>query len=248
MHSALRAAVVVSAALFVACSTPAAQSQQDVEALKKELEAVKKDLAEIKDFLRAATGGRFGAPKLEDQTVDLTGAISKGQPAAPITIVEVSDYHCPFCRRHFQQTQGRIDAEYVNTGKARHVFLHYPIDQLHPDAFRSHEAAACANDQGKFWNLHAKLFEKPSRTLEEIIPLAQSVGIDTAALRTCVESGKHSSEVRESVKRMQQLGIDSTPTFLIGKTPAPGQPMQILKVVKGAFPYEQFKAALDPLL
>ena len=136
----------------------------------------------------------------------------------------------------------------VNTGKARHVFLHYPIDQLHPDAFRSHEAAACANDQGKFWALHAKLFEKPSRTLDEIIPLAQSVGIDTAALRTCVDSGKHSSEVRESVKRMQQLGIDSTPTFLIGKTPGPGQPMQILKVVKGALPYEQFKAALDPLL
>jgi len=248
MQPAPRILLICLMAASLACSTPSAQSQQDVEALKKELETLRKDVSEIKEFLRAATGGRFGAPKLEDQSVDITGAAAKGEPSAPVTLVEVSDYHCPFCRRHFQQTQPRIDADYVNTGKVRHVFLHYPIDQLHPDAFRSHEAAACANDQAKFWALHAKLFEKPARTTDELVSVAQSAGVDASALRACMEGGKHSSAVRESVKRMQELGVDSTPMFLIGKTPAPGQPMQIISVVKGAHPYEQFKAAIDPLL
>jgi protein-disulfide isomerase len=240
-------AIALIAALTGCTNSAAQQSQQDVEALRKDLAALKKDVAEIRDFLRAATGGRFGAPRMEDQTIDLTGAASKGQASAPITLVEVSDYHCPFCRRHFQDTQPRIDADYVSSGKVRHVFIHYPIDQLHPDAFRSHEAAACANEQGKFWELHAKLFEKPARTIDEIASIAPSAGLDTSALRACMDGGTYSSAVRESVSRMQQLGVDSTPLFLIGKTPAPGQPMQILKVVKGAHPFDQFKAAFDSL-
>ena len=64
-------------------------------------------------------------------------------------MVEVSDYHCPFCRRHTLTTQPQIDAEYINTGKLRYVFIDYPIDQLHPDAFKSHEAANCAGRPGQ---------------------------------------------------------------------------------------------------
>ena len=248
MRSALRTLVVLSSAFLVACSTPAAQSQQEVEALRKEVESLKKDVAEIRDFLKAATNGRFGAPRIEDQSVDLAGAPVKGQQTAPVTLVEVSDYHCPFCRRHFFQTQTRIDAEYVRTGKVRHVFVHLPIDQLHPDAFRSHEGAACAADAGKFWELHAKLFEKPSRTVDEIVALAPSAGLDAAALRACMESGKYANAVRESVKKMQALGVNSTPVFLVGKTPPAGKPMEIDAVVQGAHPFEQFKTTFDELL
>jgi protein-disulfide isomerase len=241
-------AVILAVAGTVACSSPSAQSQQEVEALRKELETLKKDVTEIRDFLKAATGGRFGAARLEDQSVDLTGAAVKGQATAPVTLVEVSDYHCPFCRRHFVDTQPRIDADYVRSGKVRHVFIHMPIDQLHPDAFRSHEGAACASEQGKFWELHAKLFEKPARAVDEIVALGQAAGLDTAALRTCMESGKHSVAVRESVKKMQAIGIDSTPMFLVGKTPPPGKPMEIETIVQGAHPFEQFKTAFDALL
>ena len=160
-------------------------------------------------------------------------------------MVEVSDYHCPFCRKHFQETQPRIDAEYVKTGRLRHVFIHLPINQLHPDAFRSHEGAACAGDQGKFWELHARLFEKPARTRDDIVALAGSAGVDAAALGACMDSGKYSAAVRESVARMEKIGVDSTPMFLVGKTPAPGQPMQVLRAVSGAHPFEQFKEAIE---
>ena len=254
MHRIARTLLAVPALLMLACTQPNAQSQ-DPAALRKEIEALKasqaamqKDIAEIREFLRQVTGGKFGAPSIEGQTVDLNGAPSKGPDSAPITLVEVSDYHCPFCRRHFQQTQPQIYSEFVDPGKVRHVFIHYPIDQLHPDAFRSHEAASCAADQGKFWELHAKLFEKPVRTSDDIVAHAQAAGLDAGALRTCMENGKHRAMVRDNVSRMQAIGVDSTPLFLIGKTPPPGKPMEIEAVVRGAYPFEQFKTTFDGLL
>jgi protein-disulfide isomerase len=248
MQSALRPIVLLAAVVaLTACSQPAAQSNDPAE-LRKEIEALKRDIAEIRDFLKQATGGRFGGPRLEDASIDLNGAPARGSASAPITLVEVSDYHCPYCRRHVQQTQPRIYSEYVDTGKVRHVFIHYPIDQLHPDAFRSHEAASCAADQGKFWDLHLKLFETPARTTDQIIGIAAAAGLDATALRACMDSGKYSKPVRESVTRMQTLGVDSTPMFLVGQTPKNGEPLKVLKVIRGAHPFEQFKATIDPLL
>jgi predicted DsbA family dithiol-disulfide isomerase len=130
----------------------------------------------------------------------------------------------------------------------RHVFLHYPIDQLHPDAFRSHEAASCAADQGKFWDLHAKLFEAPARTIDQLIPLGQSAGLNVDTFRTCLESGKHAQEVKESVARIQKMGISGTPAFLIGRTPSGSEPMKVSKVVEGAQSYDAFQKAIEQVL
>src|SRR3954463_12466070 len=106
--------------LFLACSQSSAQSPKDVDAMRKELDALKaqqtemqKSLDEIRDFLKAATGGRFGAPTLVNSTFDISGAQARGDVKAPVTLIELSDYHCPFCRRHVQQTQPRIYSELV---------------------------------------------------------------------------------------------------------------------------------------
>jgi protein-disulfide isomerase len=206
---------------------------------------MQKSLEEIREFLRAATGGRFGAPSLVNSTFDLADEPSNGKPAAPVTIVEISDYHCPFCRRHVQQTQPRLYSDYVHTGRARHVFVHYPIAQLHPDAHKSHEGAMCADDQGKFWELHAKLFEAPAKTTQQLTALAQAAGLDAAAFRACLDSGKHAKAVQESVARVQTLNINGTPMFLIGKTPTGSQPMKVEKVIEGAQPFEAFRAAIE---
>ena len=239
---------------FLACSQPAAQSSKDAEALRKEIEALKaqqaetqKSLDEVREFLKAATGGRFGAPSLVNSSFDVSGMPSNGRATAPITLIEISDYHCPYCRRHVQQTQPRIYSELVNTGKVRHVFVHYPIAQLHPDAYRSHEAAACANDQGKFWDLHKKLFETPLKTVEQLTAVAQDAGLDGNALRACLESGKHAQEVQASVERIAKLNVNGTPMFLLGRT-AGDSKVTVAKVVEGAQPYEAFKMAVDEIL
>ena len=91
-----------------------------------------------------------------------TGCRPRDRASAPLTIVEVSDYHCPFCRRHRQQTQPQLEADYVASGKARYAFIDFPIEQLHPGAFRAHEAANCAGEQGKYWEMNAKLFAEPT--------------------------------------------------------------------------------------
>jgi protein-disulfide isomerase len=227
---------------------------QDVAALKREIEqlkaqqaAMQKDLDAIKSFLQQL----LRAPeenKLVDATVAIAGEPSKGPSSAKVTLVEVSDYHCPFCRRHMQQTQPQIDAEYINSGKIQYVFIDYPIQQLHPDAFKSHEAANCASDQGKYWEMHAKLFAAPTKDPSQLVGYAQELGMDASKLRACLDGGKYAKPVRESVARMEQLGIDSTPTFLIGLTPAAGQPMKVVKVVKGAMPFAEFRKAIDGVL
>ena len=247
-------AIAASLLILLACGS-SAQSPKDTEALKKEIAELKasqaelaRSLDEVREFLKAVTGGRFGAPSIVGTSFEIDGAPSYGQASAPVTMIEISDYHCPFCRRHVQQTQPQLYAEYVNSGKVRHVFLHYPIDQLHPDAYRSHEAASCAADQGKFWQFHTKLFETPLRTIEQLVPVGQSVGLDPQALRACLESGKHSQEVKASVERIQKLGISGTPAFLIGRTTSGGGPIKINKVVEGAQPFSVFKTALDETL
>jgi protein-disulfide isomerase len=255
MLTCRRLLVALALGTVLGCGASSAQSPKETENLKKEIEALKtsqaemqKSLNEVRDFLKAVTGGKFGGPPIEGASVDITGAPVNGVATAPVTLIEISDYHCPFCKRHVQQTQPQIYAEYVNAGKVRHVFLHYPIEQLHPNAYHSHEAASCAADQHRFWDLHAKLWEKPVNTVEELSAVAQTAGLDMSAFRQCLDSGKHTKEVRESVARIQKLGISGTPAFLIGRTPPAGQPVKVAKFVEGALPYAAFKDAFEAVL
>jgi protein-disulfide isomerase len=248
MKRTIPAILLAPALLVLACTQPTAQSQADVEALKKQVEQLQKDLDEIKRFLREATGGRFGGPSITDSPVDISGAPAKGSGSAPVTLVEISDYHCPFCRRHVQQTQPQIYSQYVDSGKVRHVFIHYPIDQLHPDAYKSHEAASCAADQGRFWELHAKLFEAPAKSEEQIASVAFAAGLDVNALKACMASGKYRAAVRASVQKMQELGVSGTPMFLVGKTPSGSEPFKALSMINGAQPFPAFQKAIDAAL
>ena len=248
----LKLATVGFVAMF-SLSGPQAQSDEiaalkrDLEKMKAEQATMKADLDEIKALLEAATGRKFDSA-LINAGVAVAGEPAKGSPSAKVTVVEVSDYHCPYCRRHMQQTAPQLEADFIAPGKVRYVFIDYPIEQLHPEAFKAHEAANCAGDQGKFWEMHNKLFEQPTRDLGLLVSQAESLGLDSAKLRACLDSGKYAKPVRESVARMQQLGVDSTPTFLLGVTPAAGQPMKIVKVVKGAVPFGEFKKAIDAVL
>jgi protein-disulfide isomerase len=251
----LKVATVALVALF-SLSPPI---EQDAAALKREIDALKaqqaemqKDLDAIRAYLQQMIIEKAEAAMVNAPIV-VAGAPTRGAASAKIMMVEVSDYHCPFCRRHTLVTQPQIDADYINTGKLRYVFIDYPIDQLHPDAFKAHEAANCAGEQGKYWEMHGKLFESPptrdsAQLTPQIVSQAKAVGLDVGKFRTCFDGGKYSTPVRDNVARMQALGVDSTPTFLLGLTPTAGQPMKVVKVVRGAVPYQQFKTALDGMM
>jgi protein-disulfide isomerase len=246
---------------LLSLSPPQSQSAE-IEALKREVAALKtqqiammRELQAIKGLLQGLAQPRQqGAqgpevPGLIGENIALTGEPVMGNQSAKVMIVEVSDYHCPFCRRSAQQTFPQIVTEYVKSGKAQYAFVDYPIAQLHPDAFRSHEAAACAADQGKFWEMHMSLWAgTPVRDVESLTAKAASVGVDAAAFTACMTSGKHSAAVKDSVSRMERLGIGGTPMTLVGLAPAPGQPMKIVQYIYGAKPYDEFKSIIDGVL
>jgi protein-disulfide isomerase len=249
----LKLTTVTLVALF---SLSGPQSQQDeIAALRKEVAELKaaqaemqRDLTTIKNFLQATAQGRRAADPLENASVPIAGEPFRGSAEAKVTLVEVSDYHCPFCRRHMVQTQPQLDTDYIKTGKVKYVFIDYPITQLHPDAFKAHEAANCAGEQGKYWEMHAQLFGKPTREAAELVSQATSVGVDAGRFRSCMDSGKYKAAIQQSVDRMRQLGVDSTPTFLVGTTPSGDAPMKVSTVIHGAQPYGAFKNALDAAL
>jgi protein-disulfide isomerase len=255
MFSKLAAVTVIA---LLSLSPPIQQDdvaslRREIEALKAQQAAMKKDLDAIKSFLQQLLSRVGGEDPLLNKTVVIDGEPSKGSAKAKVTVVEVSDYHCPFCRRHTLTTQPQIDQGYVTNGKIQYVFIDYPIAGLHPTASTAHEGAICAGEQGKYWEMHNRLFaDTPPRDKTQIVAQllshAQALGIDVTKFRGCVESGKYAKPVSESVARMEALGVDSTPTFLVGLTPAPGQPMKVVKVIKGALPFSEFKSAIDSVL
>jgi protein-disulfide isomerase len=251
----------VTVLALLSLSPPQSQSDEiaalrrEVQSLKSQQQAMERDLQAIKSLLQGLAGQRGQAAEADsfvNKTITLQDEPTKGNAAAKITLVEVSDYHCPFCRRQTLQVLPKVMAEYVNTGKVKYVFVDYPIAQLHPDAFKSHEAAACAGDQGKYWQMHDLLFtNSPARDAAQLTANANLIGVDAKKFEACLNGGNggtHAAAIRESIARMQELGVGGTPLTLIGLTPAPGTPMKILSFVYGAKPYPEFKAVVDAAL
>lgn len=249
-----------SVAVLALLSLSPPQSQSDeIAALRREVQALKaqqqqmdRDLQTIKSLLQRLAQGGQPEEAFVNKTIALDNEPTRGNAAAMVTMVEVSDYHCPFCKRQTLQTMPKLLAEYVNTGKVRYVFVDYPIAQLHPDAFKSHEAAACAGDQGKYWQMHDLLFTNSvARDASQLSANANMLGIDMKKFDACLNGGNgspHATAIRQSVARMQELGVGGTPLVLIGMTPAPGNPMKIVSYVYGAKPFPEFKSALDAAL
>jgi protein-disulfide isomerase len=249
----------VTVVALLSLSPPQSQSEE-IAALKREIERLKaqqvlmqRDLDTIKSLLQQLAQGRGQQEEsFADKSIGIADAPTKGSASAKVTLVEVSDYHCPFCRRQNLQTMPQLMADYVNTGKVKYAFVDYPIAQLHPDAFLSHEAAACAGDQGKYWQMHDLLFtNSPAREVSQLTANAGMLGVDPKKFEDCMNGGKGSKyapAIRQSIARMQQLGVGGTPLVLIGLTPPPGTPMKVISFVYGAKPYPEFKAAIDAAL
>jgi protein-disulfide isomerase len=158
----------------------------------------------------------------------------KGDPDAPVTIVEWSDFECPFCGRFYENTLPQIEEQYINTGKAKLVYRDYPLS-FHRNAQKSAEATECAGEQGKFWEMHDKLFESGvTGGVDAFKQYAVELGLDTASFNSCLDSGQMAAEVQKDMAEGQANGIRGTPGFIING-----------KVISGAQPFAAFQQVIE---
>ena len=157
---------------------------------------------------------------------DVSGdrGFARGPKDAPVTIVEFSDFQCPFCKTATATIKQVLDKY---PGKVRLVFRDYPIAGLHPQAPKAHEAARCAGDQAKFWEYHDVLFERsPKMAPQDLKQYAQELKLDATAFGQCLDSGKYTAEVEKDFQEGVGLGLTGTPSFFInGKQIVGAQPL-----------------------
>ena len=143
----------------------------------------------------------------------------------------------------------QIDTDYVKTGKIKYVFRDLPLESIHPYAFKAAEAANCAGDQGKFWEMHDRLYNNQTALKPTDLPQhAQALGLDMTKFQQCLDTGKYASLIRKDMAEAGTAGVTGTPTFMIGLTDPKSSKVKVLKVLSGAQPYAAFKDALDNAL
>jgi protein-disulfide isomerase len=241
---------------LVATSAGAQTSPADVERLEREIESLRaaqagmrEELQEIRALLQKPGAAAAEAPALlGGMTLSLRNAQTRGAADARIVLVEFSDFQCPFCGRHAKSTYPQILRDYVDTGKVRYAFVNFPIESLHPLAFRQHVAAACAADQQRFWEMHDRLFaDQAAAEAPALIAHAAAIGLDVAAFRACLESDRHAGVIRDAMSAGSVIGVSGTPTFVIGIA-GPGDDIKAVQLIAGAKPYPVFRNALDGVL
>ncbi len=240
---------------FLAAHTGFSQSnddlKKDIQALKEGQQAIQKDLQEIKKLIaaRPAAGAAAGPDQAMNAMITTEGDPSKGNKNAKLTLIEFSEYQCPFCGRHVRDTYPQLDKEYIQTGKVKYVFRDLPLESIHKNAFKAAEASHCAGEQNKYWEMHDRLFANQNSLEPAMLTAhAQAVGADTKKFQACLDSGKYASDIRKDIAEANKYGITGTPTSVIGLT-QPGDPkIKVLKVIRGAQNISAFKETLDNLL
>jgi len=224
-----------------------AAMRTELQQMREELAALRGEVRAVRDLLQRLAAPPPQQPTRAQVTVATGDNPSLGRRDAPVTVVEFSDYQCPFCRQFVTATLPALKSAYVDPGKVRWVFRDFPIDHIHPHARKASEAARCAGDQGKYWQMHDVLFQNQQALAPEKLPdYAGWLGLDTAAFDACLASGKHAAEVEKNHGDGAAAGVRGTPSFVIGRTRPDGNVDGLL--VTGARPLADFRQEIERLL
>ena len=168
-----------------------------------------------------------------------------GDRNAKVTIIEFGDYQCPFCRQFWRETYPRLKKEYIDTGKVRLVYRDFPQEEPHPEALATAMAAECADDQGRYFEYHDKVFQEQDRRGRDVVRYrvadlkrwAEDLKLDTAAFNQCLDSNKYRDEARKDYADGMNVGISGTPIFFING-----------RVLAGAHPFAAFQKVIEEAL
>jgi protein-disulfide isomerase len=193
----------------------------------------------------AAAAGRVEPAHV--QSLSFAGAPTLGSPNALVVLVEFSDFHCPFCRTYARTTFPEIRKAFIDTGRVLYAFRHYPLD-IHPRAPDAAVAALCAARQGRFWELHERLFAAPRPVAPDALEdHARAVGVNLQSWRTCVRAGVAREDVRQDLEEARRIGFAGTPGFVAGLRDGADRLRPRYRFA-GAQPFESFKKMIEELL
>lgn len=248
LSRALRYAIAAALIVAPASSALRAQTKAEYDALKREVEALRQRQDALQKQVDALLAGGAAAPAATIDTLKLEHAPLRGSATAKVTLVEVSDFQCPFCGRYFNQTMPQIQNEYVDTGKISYAFVHMPLS-IHPNAFDAAQAAACAADQGKFWEMHDRLFANQALLAPNYLAeKARGLVANQETYKSCLEMSRHSAEIRSDMAMASAAGATATPAFFIGSLDAKTKTLKISRKIIGAKAYAVFQGVLDDAL
>lgn len=165
-----------------------------------------------------------------------------GDPNAPVTLIEFSDFQCPFCRKFYKETLPQIKKDYILTGKAKLIYRDFPLVQIHPGATPAAEGAECAKEQGKFWEMHDAIFDEQEKlgsgtvqfTADDVKKWAAKIGLNTSKFNQCLDSEKYKQEVEKDIADGSAAGVSGTPAVFVNGW-----------LVVGAQPFAAFKVVID---
>jgi len=180
------------------------------------------------------SGPSGGQPATAKVPVTVDDDSVLGDKDAPVTIIEFSDYECTFCKKYFDQTYSQIKKEYVDTGKVKIVFRDFPLS-FHRQAQKAGEAAECAGEQGKYYEMHDKLFtDGVNGGIDSYKNYAQELGLDQGEFNKCLDSGEMAAEIQKDFQEGQRFGVRGTPAFFING-----------RLISGAQPFGAFQQAIE---
>ncbi len=225
------------------------------DAILKELKQIRQLLQQQQTLLRQNTTRR-AAPANQNVTLKLVDTYALGNKDAPVTLVEFTDYQCPYCSRFHTTTFPQLKKNFIDTGKVRFIARDLPLG-FHKNAFHAARAARCAGEQDKYWELRHVLSSNPKKLSKAAIAqYAKDQRLDMPRFQACFESEKYSKEIKQDMADARSVGITGTPGFVLGRTSKSGVKgifEEIQRVfegtkISGAQPYAVFAAKINNLL
>jgi protein-disulfide isomerase len=227
-------------------NTQPAQPAQEPGITRQQADEILTELRQIRQLLERQAQAQAKAPAEPARAkINLEGAEVLGSKTAPLTIVEFTDYQCPFCQRFHVNVFGDLKREYIDTGKVRFYSRDLPLDLIHPNAHRAAEAARCAAEQHQFWTLRDAMGAHPDQLdLDSLLADAKNLKMDVAQFRSCVESHRYKEAIDGDLLEARRIGADGTPAFVIGKSTPEGVDGELMV---GAQPLIEFERRLKVL-
>lgn len=242
------------------CDDVQGQRRDELKDLQEDIATLKKDVGTLGERqqqiinqlneLKKSLPSRSDAPSEAalPASVVLHGEPFMGDSAARVVVIEYADFECRFCMKYKTDVYPKIVKDYVKTGKVKYVFRAFPFP-TQTRAVWAARATRCAGEQGKFWEMHDVLFtEQTSVSEKTVLARAEARGVHVGELGECLAGGRYFEEILQGISEAQKIGIERTPTFLLGRASSEGAVVKISKAIRGTYPYEIFKSDLDKLL